>query len=298
MSSLPPPLRAGAAIRIVAPSGAFDRTVFDAGVRLIEAAGFKPVFDDGLFARQRYLAGSDARRRRELVAALEDPGAEAIWTARGGYGATRLLPALGLDWIRRRPKWLIGFSDATALHAVWARAGLASVHGANVTTLAQWTAAAQAELVALLCGGAVPALTGTTVHDGPTVRGPLLGGNLTVLAAMAGTDALPSFAGSVVLLEDIGERPYRLDRSLTQLVQAGAFAGVKGFAVGQLTDCVEPAGAPDVGCSALEVVVEVLAPLGVPIVAELPVGHESSARPVVLGRDVALVPSAATLERC
>ena len=295
MSQLPAVLRKGDVVRLVAPSGAFDRATFEVGVKILEEADLTPMYDEGIFERQHYFAGKDTRRLKELEHALADRTARGIWMARGGYGATRLLSKLDLTAITRAPKWFIGFSDATALHALWARAGVASLHGANVTTLGTWTEGARAELFGVLAGERAPHLAGRTLKIGPTVRGPLLGGNITVLAAMAGTGQLPSFAGSIVLLEDVGERPYRLDRSLTQLVTAGAFQGVRGFVLGQLTDCVEAPGKPESDYTAVEAVVEVLGPLGHPIVGELPIGHEPLSRPALLGVDWVLDPGRSTL---
>jgi muramoyltetrapeptide carboxypeptidase len=294
MFDMPPCLAPGDRVSIVAPSGPFDRDRFDAGIATIRDAGLEPVFDEGLFASHRYLAGADERRLVELVAALEDETTRAIWTARGGYGATRLLPGLDPEKVRTFGKWLIGFSDATALHALWARAGLTSVHGANVTTMADWSAGARAELFAILFEGRAPALEGRGSQGDRAVSGPLLGGNLTVLAAMAGTGQLPSLKGAVVLLEDVGERPYRLDRGLTQLRQTGVLDGAAGYVIGQLSGCVEP-GDAQVGYDALEVVVGELLQDGVPILTGVEVGHESSSRPVLFGGRVELDPTAMTI---
>ncbi len=290
----PEPLRAGDVVRIVAPCGPFARESFLTGVDLVHAAGFVPRYDDGVFSRHRYLAGDDARRLAELSAALADEEAKAIWVARGGYGATRLLPRLSVDAVGRRPRWLVGFSDATALHALWQRAGVMSVHGPNITTLGQWSGEARAELFALLGGGAPPQLGGNGRAGNRAVAGPLVGGNLTVLAALCGTGFLPPPEGAVLLLEDIGERPYRLDRAVTQLVQAGALRGVAGVALGQLTDCRETVE-PNADYGPLDALLEVLAPLGVPVVSDLPLGHEGSARAALLGGEVELDPAAGLL---
>jgi muramoyltetrapeptide carboxypeptidase len=276
---VPSAVRPGDVVRIVAPCGAFDRERFAAGVAIIERAGLVARYDDAVFSKHRYLAGDDERRLGELRHALGESDTRVLWVARGGYGATRLLPRLPVDAVRRADKWLVGFSDTTALHMLWARAGLASLHGANVTTLAQWSEGARDELMAWLTSPAPRLFKGRIVHRGELVSGRLLGGNLTVLAAMAGTGLLPPLRGAIVLLEDVGERPYRLDRVLTQLVQAGALDGIVGVVVGQLTDCAEP----NADYTALDVLTDVLAPLGVPVLAELPIGHEPSSRAVLSG---------------
>ncbi len=276
---VPEAVRPGDVVRVIAPCGAFDRERFDAGLRLIERAGLTVRYDDAVLARFRYLAGDDERRLAELRHALGESDTRVLWVARGGYGATRLLPHLPVDAVRRAAKWLVGFSDVTALHMLWARAGLASLHGANVTTMAQWSEGARDELLGWLTSPAPRLFKGRVMHRGELVSGRLLGGNLTVMAAMTGTGMLPSLRGAIVLLEDVGERPYRLDRVLTQLVQSGVFDGVAGVVIGQLTDCAEP----NADYTALDVLTGVLAPLGVPVLAELPIGHEPTSRAVLCG---------------
>jgi muramoyltetrapeptide carboxypeptidase len=291
MLRVPEPLRSGDRVRIVAASGPFDRDLFESGVEAIRAAGLEPVFDEAVFARQRYLAGGDLQRIEQMRFALAEEETRAIWTARGGYGATRLLGALDVDSVAQAGKWLVGFSDTTALHCLWARAQLASVHGPNVTTLASWGCEAVESLFAALLRREPLALTGETVTGGQA-RGPLLGGNLAVLTALAGTGFLPSFAGAVLLIEEVGERPYRIDRMLTQLAQAGALDRIVGVVVGQLVGC-EEAVDPTADYDALDIIAERLA--GVPMVAGVPVGHDDSSRAVLLGADVVLDASAGTV---
>jgi muramoyltetrapeptide carboxypeptidase len=269
-------------VRAVAPSGCFDRDTFLAGVALVERAGFRVSYNDSIFARRLYLAGDDARRAGELEQALRDPSVHAIWTARGGYGAARFIARVDPELVRASSPWLVGFSDATALHALWARAGLASVHGANLTTLTSWSESARSELLALLRAPQAVTYSGSVLRHGPCVRGWLVGGNLTVLASLVGTPALPPLHGCVLLVEDVGERPYRLDRALTQLRNAGALEGVAGIAIGQLSRCEEPSPR---GFEPLDAVSEALSGLNVPVLSGLPFGHEPSARAVLLGGD-------------
>lgn len=304
MAKAPPLLAPGDSVRVIAPSGCFDRAVFEAGLPHLEKAGLKVRFDPGLFARHLYLAGDDARRQGELTAALAEPGVRALWTARGGYGATRIVHALEPAQVRASGRTLVGFSDATALHALWSRAGLCSVHGANVTTLAAWSEAARVELFELLFEGDPHVHEGRAVMPGPRVEGRLWGGNLTVLASMAGTGGLPPPAGTILFVEDVGEKPYRLDRALTQLRRAGALEGVRGIVVGQLTDCDEkPAPVLEVvdgerprpRATALEALVLALRGLELPVLAGLALGHEASARAVLVGGHAVLDPERGTL---
>lgn len=292
--NFPPALRRGDTIRVIAASGPVDRTVFMAGIAHLVARGLTPVYDEALFSRSRYLAGTDAQRHDGLHQALADPDARAVWAARGGYGAARLLAACPPSRVAQAGKWLVGFSDVSALHCTWARAGLGSMHGANVTTLAKWGEGARDAMFAWLFGaGEALLLQGEGRVGEHAVEGPVWGGNLTVLASLCGTGFLPSLRGHILFLEDIGERPYRLDRSLTQLRLAGVLDGVVGVAIGQLTDCAETQSAVDYG--GLEVLVDILRPLGIPVVGGLPVGHEDTSWALPLGAVACLDPTRGTL---
>lgn len=261
---------------IVAPAGPFDRESFEAGLRVL-AERYQPVYDDGLLARTRYLAGSDARRLDELNGALADDSVKAVFAARGGYGSLRLLPKL-----RRAgpPKLLVGFSDITALHLAFQAAGRVSIHGPVVTQLATQPAEVVHRLVHLIESPETPVspLRGSPLVDGGA-EGPLLGGNLSLLTRLLGTPYLPDLEGAILLLEDLGERPYRLDRMWTHLALAGVFDRVAGIALGEFTDCEEP-GAE---YSSAEVVAALAADVGLPCVGGLPIGHGALNVPLPLG---------------
>lgn len=261
-----------------APSSPFDRARFEAGAELI-GARYELQRAGSLLEVDGYLAGADAARRVDLLRALEDPKLRALIAARGGYGATRLLPDLPIDAIRRARKWLVGFSDVTALHALWARAGVCSIHGPMVCSLADASEPVRAEWFHLLEGGAPAAWTGLAPIRGGQASGRLFAANLTVLGALVGTPYFPPLLESVLALEDVTERPYRLDRTLTTMLQAGAFQGVRAIVLGQFTQC-DPA--PD-GRTADDVLRERLATLDVPIVAAAPFGHIGDNRPLLLG---------------
>ena len=155
--SHPAPLARGARVQLIAPSSPFDHTRFEAGLALVSAR-YQPVLAPSLLARAGFLAGSDQARLHDLHAALDDPEARALLAARGGYGATRLLPQLDPARVRAADKWLVGFSDVTALHALWARAGVASIHGPVVCSLASASRAVQDAWFALLEGATPPPL--------------------------------------------------------------------------------------------------------------------------------------------
>jgi len=273
--SRPPALREGDGIAVVAPSSPFDRDRFERGVRALQDMGFEPRFGEGVHARHAgYLAGPDTRRLDELLRALRDPSARALVLARGGYGLLRIASGVPQELI---DKPVVGYSDATVLHELWWRAKSPSVHGPMCTQLGE-DAAAVARLRALLVGALPEPLRWTprTVRPG-RAEGPLRGGNLAVLASLCGTPLQPSFPGALVLLEDLNEPAYRLDRLCTQLLLSGAFEGAAGFVVGDLSAEGEDNEGRD------EAVGERLSTLGVPVVLGGPFGHAGRNQPVALG---------------
>ena len=289
----PRALRCGDAVAVVAPGGPFDRESFDAGLQVL-AARYRPLFGEGLFARTRYLAGDDARRGSELRAVLADDSVKAVFVARGGYGTMRLLPGLPLaDLASRSPKPVIGFSDLTALHLALQAAGWLSIHGPVVTQLGTQPPELAERLFHLLESPVAPAppLRGTPLVGG-VAEGPLLGGNLSLLTHLLGTPFLPDLAGAILLLEDVAERPYRLDRMWTHLALAGVFDQVRGIALGEFTGCEEP----DAEYGSAEVLAALAAETGLPCVSGLPIGHGAVNVPVPLGCRVRLDGDAGVLE--
>ncbi len=280
--SAPAPLRFGDEIYIFAPSGAFDRALFEAGVQLVREAGFLPLVDPDVFARQDYLAGSDETRTAAFKRAL-DSGAKAIWAARGGYGATRILPQVQrLISEKENLPWLVGFSDITVLHGLWQRKGFMSLHAANITTLSVWSETARQEIWSVLQG-----MPGTMQREGiwqrlgdssEHIEGVLAGGNLSMLTALCGTGFLPSFKDRIVLLEDIGEAPYRLDRAVTQLHYASDFSKARAVVLGQFSKCGE-------GSAGEGVVLKEMTAWGLGVLHGVGIGHDACSVSAVLGRN-------------
>ena len=284
-----PSLHPGDRVAVIAPSSGFERDAFEAGLAHI-AGRYRAEYGNGLFERHRYLAGSDTRRLAELRATLADPGIRALFCARGGYGATRLLTRLGTT--APAAKLLIGFSDTTALHLWLQSHGRMSIHGPVLTQLGRVAPATRQRLFDLL-ESPVPgaALAGSDSYVGGTVEGPLLGGNLSVFTRLLGTPFLPSLEGAVLLLEDHGERPYRLDRMWTHLELAGVFARVRGIALGTFIGCEEP----DAPYTSAELLRELAQSTGLPCAAGFPIGHGTLNEPVPLGARVRLEADAARL---
>jgi muramoyltetrapeptide carboxypeptidase len=253
---------------------------------------YRVIWTRGMLERRGYLAGSDQRRLDELNEALSDPVARALVAVRGGYGATRICPQADFSALERYPKWCVGFSDFTAIHLEAQRAGVASMHAANLTGLGRGDAPArQSWLEALEAPLSRRPFSGLEVLRPGRASGTLVGGNLTLLlmAAASGQFALPPEA--ILFFEEVNEAPYRIDRMLTALRCSGKLGELRGVCLGDLA----ADGALAVRRAALDAVLDCLGDLGVPILAGLPVGHGARNQPLPLGVPALLDASQATL---
>jgi len=290
-------LERGDLVAVPATSGVVPAPMLRAGVARLESWGLRVGLDHHVLDRDTrlsYLSAADDVRAAAFTDAWLNPDASAVIVARGGYGSQRVVDLV--DWRRlagAEPKVLVGFSDATALHqAVAGRLGLATVHSHSVASLgAATTESAEALRRLLMEPATVTDLladqTSETVVGGRG-RGVLVGGNLALLASDLGTPFARSAAGGIALLEDTGEAAYRVDRLLTQLLRAGWFEGARGLVLGAFTDCDDPVE--------LDVVLQArLAPLGLPTVRHVDVGHTSSSATVPLGVEAVLDADAGSL---
>ena len=268
----------GDLIRVIAPASPFKRADLEAGVSLLESWGYRVRVPDDIHSSWHYLAGSPQRRADELHAAFADPEAAAVLPMRGGYGLTTMLPLLDVEHVRANPKILVGCSDLTAL-LQWmvAEVGMVCFHGPMLGSLGRGSDPKGTErLRAVLETVGRPAELRSAFDDAhqwcfaPGVaRGRAMGGSLSLLAALCGTPLQPVTKGAVLFLEDVGERPYRIDRLLTQLQQSGLFAEVEAVVLGDFVGCDEPSGAP----SWRDAVDRVFRSLPIPVLAGLPFGH-------------------------
>ncbi|WP_416464922.1 S66 peptidase family protein [Sphingomonas sp. VDB2] len=292
----PPRLRAGDTVGLIEPAG-FSDDAFDLDLvkETILAMGLKPRAAPHLAGRYGYLAGTDADRAADVNAMFVDPQVRAVFAVRGGWGCARILPRLDFATIRKNPKLLVGFSDITALHLAFAaKAGFTTIHGPNAAS--SWGAFSWDAFRAVAFDAATPTFSTPVGHDDrlaqrtgrirtfrPGVaRGRLLGGNLTVLAALMGTAYLPDFTGAILFIEDVSEQPYRIDRMLTQLSLAGILGKLAGVAFGQCTDC-GPGGASYGGFTLSEVLQQHLEPLGIPAFQGGQFGHVANQYSLPLG---------------
>jgi len=286
---LPEPLRPGDRVQLVAASSALlgeeAQARLQAGIAVLEAWGLQVGHAPLQGRRWGYLAGRDPERRGDLEAAARR-GAELLACVRGGWGAARLLEKpLGLP-----PRWLLGFSDVTSL--LWAQLAQGqggAIHGPLLTTLAAEPAWSQERLRRLLFGEPLADLQGVGWCGG-AAAGPLLAANLTVATHLLGTPHLPDLRGAILVLEDVGEAPYRIERMLTHWRLSGALQQLAGIGLGHFTDC-DDAAADQAACteqaldrfSLEQVLRERTADLGVPVVSGLPVGHVAGNAALPLG---------------
>jgi muramoyltetrapeptide carboxypeptidase len=287
MMRFPEALKPGAAIRIVAPASPFDPRLAWRGMGWL-AERYDVRFDRGIFAQHGYFAGDDRRRRHELEQALVEPGVHAVLCARGGYGIGRYAHAVDWQRLATNPRWIVGFSDVTALHVEASRVSVASLHSCNLTALGRSDHQTRAGLLQRLedpC--ALRRFEGLDVWRAGEAEGPLFGGNLALLQACAAAQRLVVPDGAVLLLEDVTERPYRIDRALTSLIVGGHLDHVAAVVIGEFSHC-NPG--PD-GVTVEEVLADRLNPLGVPVLAGLPVGHGRDNEPVVLGAPTSVTSS-------
>jgi muramoyltetrapeptide carboxypeptidase LdcA involved in peptidoglycan recycling len=300
MPIIPPPLRSGDTVAVVRTAGTIAPETLEPGIEVLRERGFRVMTDSGPRGGPSWLAGTDEERAKALVDAIKNPEVRAILCARGGSGSNRLFDHLPSNALADRPVWLVGASDITALH-LWAQAqGVASVHGPMALRLPDHLAnpddSSVDDLLDLLAHPKAPAFTGLIGHTPGRARGPLVGGNLSLLTAMIGQPLLHrarglapvDLRGAVLFIEEVGEPEYRIDRMLTSLF-AGARQHVAAVVIGTFERC--PGGAEQVTAR----VTELLKGTNVPIVSGVQAGHSRPNAPFVLGLPVVVDADAGTV---
>lgn len=273
----PKPLRSGDAILLAAPARWASEEVIQSAVAAVEAAGFRAVIAEGLDARDGQFGGADSHRAEILNAGFRQPDIRAIWALRGGYGCARLLPLLDAEAFRADPTWIVGFSDITALH-LWAQSqGIASLHAPVASTFQSSLKADRDSMWSKLTESGIPG-----------ADRPVLGGNLSVLYSLLGTPDLPDFQGAWLLLEDLDEYLYHIDRMFCALRLAGILDAVHGLLMGSFSDLHDNTIASGQSHDNpfgrdLHTIVKEHLPGGKPVIWDVPVGHGVRNLAVVMG---------------
>lgn len=285
-------LQKGDTVAIVAPSGVLknrEREVNQA-VKLLNSWGLNPVVGANVHNQYGHFAGTDAERAADLQKALDNPNIKAVWCARGGYGTVRVLDRIDYTKFKKHPKWLIGFSDITALHNAFHNQGYQSIHAIMCTSLTEDVTDIQASIKSLknaVFGKALSyTIKGSNYNKTGTVSGSIVGGNLTILHTMLGSKTSIDTNGKIFFFEEIGEYAYHIDRMLQSLKRAGYFKGLKGIIVGDISKVRK--NTTEFGRTVEEIILDAVAEYNFPVAFNMPAGHEKDNRALVLGATVEL----------
>jgi muramoyltetrapeptide carboxypeptidase len=275
----PRSLRPGGTVGVVAPASCFARQDFEAGCDVLRRLGYKVMFDESLFDRDLYFAGSAERRARELESMFARGDVDAIICVRGGYGANYLLELLDVKTVAAHPKIFVGYSDVSSLMThLYDSIGLVTFHGPMVAKdFAKPDGVEPGSWAAALTGGGSTNFNFTADSKmQPLVQGSadgvVYGGCLSMLAASLDTPYEVHTEGTILFIEDVATKPYQIDRMLMQLKLAGKFAGVRGIIFGEMLDCVQPGNQP---YTLQEVIMRIVGDLGIPVAYGLRSGHVS-----------------------
>lgn len=301
-------LRKGDTVGLITPGSYITDSALEKAVNNLENLGLKVKLGKNIRAERGYIAGTDAERLEDLHAMFADAQVQGIWCARGGYGCTRLLPQIDYKLIRKNPKVFVGYSDITALHqAFQVETGLVGFHGPVAASdfteytleyLTKVLMNPQEQLIIPISkenaskASENPAYQARSIQKGK-VRGTLAGGNLSLIAAMAGTKWALDAKGKICFLEEIGEKPYRVDRMLTQVRQSANLASANGLALGVFNDC--EADEDDRSLSLQECLDDRLKDLNIPTIYGLSFGHISNQFTLPVGIEAELDTTAQTL---
>ena len=288
----PPYLKTGDTIAIVAPSGILNNRndEIQRAIALLKSWGLHTIVGKHVFSKDNHFAGTDNERCEDFQNAIDNPKVKAIWCARGGYGTVRILDKLDYTKLKEQPKWLIGYSDITALHNQFHNLGLESIHALMCVSLTEDNTNLEqtiATFKAAIFGNSLSyTLTGSKYNRTGTSTGQLVGGNLTVLHTMLGSNTSIDTSGKILFFEEIGEYEYHIDRMLQSLKRAGYFNNCKGVIVGDITKVrknTTPWGKP-----VEQLILDALSEYDFPIAFNMPAGHEDDNRAMIFGRMIEL----------
>lgn len=288
----PPYLKAGDTVAIVAPSGVLKNRndEVNRAKKLLESWKLHVVIGKNVFSQADHFAGTDQERCEDFQRALDDPKIKAIWSARGGYGTVRILDKLDYTQFLKQPKWVIGYSDITALHNQIHNLGVQTLHAIMAVSLPSNLSDIEQSIATFkntIFGQPLSyTLKGSTYNKTGEAKGPLVGGNLTILHTMLGSKESLDTSGKILFIEEIGEYKYHIDRMLQSLKRAGYFDNCKGVIVGDMSRMRK--NTTLWGTSIEQLILDALSDYDFPIAFNMPAGHEKDNRALILGRDVSL----------
>jgi len=278
----PPLLKQGDKIVIVAPSGKLEVNVLDEPIRVLTSWGLEVVLGPHVYDRNGYFAGTDSDRLVDLQWALDDSSIAAVLFARGGYGATRILDDIDFTTFVSHSKWLIGFSDITALHLRLQTLGIAGIHGPMGTSFSQSGAQTSIDkLQSLLFTGKSELVSATPMFRSGTIEAEITGGNLALIVDSLMTSNEISTNNKILFIEEVGEKTYRIDRMLRQLLRAGKLENIAGLVLGHFSMVDD--GESSFGASWKEVIMDVVDKFSFPVSFGFKIGHEPDNMPIIIG---------------
>lgn len=278
-----PYLKSGSKVAIAAPARKVSLEEIEPALEWLKEKGFEPVFEDSLFAAHHQFAGDDDFRASALQRYIDDPEIAAILMARGGYGTLRIIDKLNYDAMSKKPKWIVGYSDVTVLHGDLQRAGYESIHATMPLNFSDNTPEALDSLYAALTGKDLYyEVKPNKMSRLGKCSGKLVGGNLSVLYSMIGSNSFPETEGNILFIEDLDEYLYHIDRMLTALSRCHFIKGLKGIVVGAMTKMHD--NTIPFGYTIEEMVIDHFGNLNIPIAFDIPSGHIDDNRALVMNR--------------
>jgi len=279
----PSPLQKGDLIYITAPAKAIEKEHVDHAVNLLEKEGFRVLLSEHCTGQYHYFSGTDEERRSDLQFGLDHPEVKAILCGRGGYGCVRIVDDLQWAGMLREPKWLIGFSDITVFHQRLQRFGIQSIHGTMVLNFKENSDEAIRTMLQALRGEDYNLNGPMSAYNKPGIStGELVGGNLSILYSLIGTNDQIDYSGKILFIEDLAEHIYHIDRMLYTFKKAGIWEQINGLIVGGMTD-LEDTTVP-FGKRVEELIHEQLAFRNIPVAFDFPAGHINDNRALIFGR--------------
>ena len=286
----PPYLQKGDTVAIVAPAGilANRKEVIDQAKKLAESWGLHVVYGKHLFDTAGHFSATDEQRAADFQKAMDNPNIKAIWAGRGGYGTARILDRLDYTKFKENPKWVIGYSDITALHSHLNTMGYETIHGMMGTSLDDEPEKIVETLKSFKKSifGKKLSYSVASVNENKkgTRKGQLIGGNIALLASMLGSESQMNADGKILFIEDVGEYKYSIDRMLRSLKRAGFFEKCNGIIVGDISKI--KTNSTKWGSSIEQLVLDVVADYDFPVLFKFPAGHESDNRSLIFGRTI------------
>jgi muramoyltetrapeptide carboxypeptidase len=282
--SLPPPLQTGDQVAIIATARYISKAEIQPAIDLLKSWGLKPILGSSIGQQEHQFAGSDQERAKDFQNQLNHPDIKAIWCARGGYGSVRIIDHIDFSSLKKQPKWIIGYSDVTAIHMHLQRLGIASLHAQMAFDIETKSSSTSTQLQKVLFGENA-GISSQNIHPlqkNGTATGEVIGGNLSVLYSLLGSSSTPSFEGKILFLEDLDEYLYHIDRMMQNLKRSGVLKVIKGLIVGGMTymnDNTIPFGK-----TAEEIISEAVQGYDYPVCFHFPVGHIHDNLPLIFGR--------------